>query len=157
MTVTKAQLETLQDTGTIVLVLDAGIDSQVAQRWLKLNAPKAVQDLRVLTTLDLSQLQASETICAVFRWPETPAVNQGPDPAGVIRSTPRPDPDLFAEMFVTRPVKVGDYWDRPNAGVRGKVDIARFLEAIAPTLLPYRLDYIDKGEQYPRIMKLSTL
>jgi hypothetical protein len=157
MTITKQQLDALLDTNTIVLALDAGTESQVAFRWLQKHAPKALQDQRVLTELHLMQLQAAVSVCAVFRYPVNAAVNYEPDKAGVIRTYPRPDAELFEEMHATKPVKVGDYWDRPSPTSPGKPDVPRFLDALQQTLVPYRLDFIDKGEAKPSIMKLAAL
>lgn len=159
-------LDVLNDPNTIVLVLDSSVESQIAMRWLRANAPKCVADQRVLTDgLDLRQLQAAFTLCAVYRNPERPAFEYEPDKQGVVRARPRPDqanqntgdPGLFSEMVITKPVKVSDFWDRPSPTAFGTINTARFLEALQPTLSPFRLDYIDKGEQRPSIMKLSTL
>lgn len=158
MTIDKKLLEQISsDANTIVLVLDAGNESQIAMRWLQKNAPKALMDQRVWTDIRLMQLMAPMSVCAVFRMPISPAVNYGPDLAGVIRTSPRPDSELFEEMKVTTPVKVGDYWLRPSPTSLGQPDVPRFLEALQATLVPYRLDYIDKGEQRPNIMKLASL
>jgi len=157
MTIEKRQIEQLADPNTIVLVLDGGIDAQIAERWLRKNAPKAEQDQRVYDVLELPHLQASMQVCAVFRSPETPALAYSETAQGALVSRPRPDAETFAEMVVTEPVKVGDYWVRDNPRQPGKPDVSAFMQALNTAVRPYRLDYIDKGEQRPSVLKLRTL
>lgn len=157
MTITKAQIDQLNDPQTIVLVLDAGNESQIAMRWLQKAAPKALQDQRVLTELRLMQLVNGVNVCACFRYPVNAAVTYDADKAGVIRTYPRPDAELFEEMHVTKPIAVKDFWLRPSPTSPGEPDVPRFLDALGQTLVPYRLAYIDLGETRPTKMKLSSL
>jgi len=158
MTITKAQIDAItNDQNTIVLVLDAGNESQIAFRWLQRAAPKVLEQQRVLTELHLMQLQAAVNVVAVFRMPVNAAVNYEPDKAGTIRTYPRPDAELMEEMHMTKPVSMKDYWDRPSPTSPGKPDVPRFLEALNIAIVPYRMDFIDKGEAKPSIMKLAAL
>jgi len=157
MTIDKRLIEALNDPNTIVLVLDGGIDAQIAERWLRKHAPKVEQDARLYDTLELPHMQASMQVMAVFRDPSTPAVAYHENGQGAVLSRPRPDSDTFAEIVVSEPVKVGDYWVRDNPRQPGKPDLHAFMQAMHEAFRPYRLDYIDKGNQTPSKLKLRTL
>lgn len=158
MAIDKKLIDTLQDANTIVVMQDGGVDAAIAERWLKQNAPSVLADERVLIELHLTHLLPGQAVCAVFRRPDTPAMNYNVRADnGAVVTTPRPDADTFAEIVVTKPVKVGDYWDKPHARAPGKPNTSAFLEALSQTLLPLRLVYADKGEQKPQILKLGTL
>lgn len=157
MTLTKQQLDTLNEPTTIVIVMDGGIDSAIAQRWLAKHAPKVIEDARMYDELHVPHLQGNMTVCAVYRRPDTPALNYTIADQGRVLSAPRPDSETFAEVVVTQPIKVADYWSRPNPRTPGTIDMPRFMEALQASLLPMRMNYIDKGEQKPSILKLGTL
>jgi hypothetical protein len=163
MTIDKKLLDTLSEPNTIVIIQDGGVDSQIAERWLEKHAPKVVEEQRVYTELHLPHLQAPQSVCAVFRSPKTPAVGYVVNQQGSLVSFPRPDmpkgddPGTFSEVVVTKPIKVGDYWQRTNTRAPGAPDRPAFMQALQETLIPLRLDFADKGEAKPEILALRTL
>jgi hypothetical protein len=157
MPVDKKLIDQLTDQNTIIVLQDGGLDSQIAERWLKANAPKALEDERVFAELHLLHLLPAQSVCAVFRSPATSAQSFVVNQQGSLIGTNRPDAETFAEMVVTKPIKVGDYWTRANARVPGKPDTAAFLQALQETLIPLRLNYADKCKQEPCILVLGTM
>ena len=153
-----ALLAVLNDPNTLVIIQDGGIDAQVSERWLREIAPNVEKDGRLLSAFQVSQLQAPQSIVAVYRSMEQPALTYTMNQVtGTVHHAPRPDSELFREMVVTKPVKVGDHWDRPNPRAPGKVDVASFMSAVAESWLPMRPDARDKGEKKPDEYQMRPL
>jgi len=163
MTIDKKLIDALNDQNTIVIIQDGGIDGAIAERWLRAHAPKVVSDERVYDTIKIPHLQASQTVIAVFRSPNTPAQDIVTADQGRMLHRARPeqpkgdDPGTFSEIVVTPPVKVGDFWQRTNPRQPGYIDVPAFMAALQPTLIPLRLDWADKGMDKPTELKLRPL
>ena len=155
--ITKAQIDTLTEPTTIVIIADGGTDSEVVERWLRKAAPKVVEEQRYYSELHLALLQPGQAVCALFRSPETPALEYYTDASGRQLSKMRPDEQLFPELVITKPVKTADFWQRANPRTPGHINTTEFLQALNESLIPMRLDYTDKGEHKPSILKLKTL
>lgn len=143
------------DANTVALVQETGLPGQVAMRWIKAHAPKALADGRVWTHLYLLHLQADLQVCAVFLDPEQPTMDFERQVDRVLRGYPKPDAELFEHIRITPPIKT--VWERPNKYAPAVPNTSVFIDQLSATLAPLRLDYIDRGEPKPSIMKLATL
>jgi len=155
--ITKAQIELLNDISTIIVVPDGGIEADIVNRWLRQHAKKAEEEQRVFDALYLHHLQAGQTVVGVYRDPSTPALAYSEGPQGSIVSKPRPDSETFGELVVTAPVKVADHWVRDNPRAPGRPDLTAFKQALDTALLPKRLDYTDKGEARPQVLRMVSV
>lgn len=153
----KAELEVLNDKNTIVIVPEAGQEHIIVRKYLQANAPKVISEQRMFSELILSTLQTDITIVVVTRNPTMAPNTTFVDVDGKQHHRPRYDEELLEEVRVSAPVKCSKYWVRDNPMRPGRPDVAGMLEALGKTISPWRLDYVDKGEERPQILKLTTL
>ena len=155
MSITAKQLEALNDKATVVIIPDSGVEAQIAVRFLNANAPKVVQEQRVFDELHLLSLQGNIKVCVVHRSPATPAKKYFTRVDGQLVDELRPEKELMDEVLVTEPVAPKFTREGPMKPL--VLDVPGFLEAIGIAMAPggTRLDYIDKGEQRPQVLKLS--
>jgi hypothetical protein len=154
MAITEKQLATLNDKQTIVIVPAEGVEGQLAQEFLKGMAPKVVSELRMFQELHLLALQGSVKVCFVYRNPSTPCYEQFVRPDGLMGSKLRAKKDLMDEMIVTQGIEPEFVREHPLKPAI--LNISGFLDSTAKLLAPYiRLDYVDKGEVRPQVLRLS--
>jgi len=160
MSVEAKQLETLNDKNTIVIIPDVQLEHKVVMEWLKQNAPKTLKEGRVFTELDTNTLTRGTSIMAVFHDPDYNLVEYVTNNAGNTVHVPRKQAELKDEIIVTQPVKLDDSnWaldpDRPMRATRPNTN--KFLNQLNATLMPKRMEYCDKGEKKPSLMKLEPM
>ena len=153
MALTDKQLAALNDKATVVIIPADGVEAQIARQFLEANAPKTISEDRVFDNLHLLSLQGAIKVCAVYRSNKTPSVRYFRREDGVRESELRPINELMDEMIVTAPVEPKYTREGPMKPLL--LDVAGFLAAMGQQLTPMRLDYIDKGEAKPQVMKLS--
>lgn len=154
MAVTDKQLAMLNDKDTIVIIPPSGLESQLAMQWLKANAPKVVQEQRVMDELHLLALQGNIKTCFVFRNPSTPCKEQFVLANGALTDKVRPLKELMDEMLVSKPIE--PHFRREHPLKPAILDIPGYLEAVGKELMPYiRLDYVDKAVERPQKLRLT--
>lgn len=153
----KAELEVLNDKNTIVIVPEEGAEHRIARKFLQMNAPKVITEQRMFSELVLGTLQTDITILVVTRDPSIATNTTFADVDGKLHHKSRGDEALLEEVRVSAPVKVSKYWVRDNPMRPGRPDVAGMLEALGKTTTPWRFDFVDKGEDKPQILKLTTM
>ena len=155
MPLSDKQIAALKDKNTYVLIPENGPESQLAQQFLEANAPSVIAEERVFYELHLLSLHANLNMLAVFRSPKRPCMDYTHGPDGVLRNKLRPVKELMDEMLITQPVTPKFHKEAPMKPL--VMDLPKFLEDMANELVPkgIRLDYVDKGESRPQILKLT--
>lgn len=157
MTIDKAEKELLDDKNTVVIIPEIGKEYQYTMKFLQKNTPRVVSDQRVFTELDLGSLQTDITVVVVAREFSNPLQISEMGADNMPHYFDRPFAELEEEQRISKPVKVSKYWVRDNPMRPGKPDTAGILEALAKECLPWRLDFVDKGEDKPQILKLQKV
>jgi hypothetical protein len=154
MALDKATQDLLNDKNTIVIIPEYGAEYQIAYKFMKRNAPKAVSEARVFTELALGALQTDVSVVVVARNFENPIQEHKIDVGGKSHYPNRPEADLEAEVQVSDPVKVSKYWVRDSPMRPGRPDNAGILEALGKVIDPWHFEFVDKGEAKPELLKL---
>lgn len=154
MAIDKADLDVLNDKSTIVVIPEVGEEYTIVRQYLQQFAPKVISEQRVFTELSLGSLQTDVSVVLVFRIFDNPIRTFATDKDGHAYYPKRPNNELFDEVVITAPVKVSKFWLRDNPMRPGKPDSAGILEALGKVSIPWRLDFIDKGETKPELLKL---
>lgn len=154
MPVTEKQLEMLKDKQTLVIIPATGIEGRLAMDFLKANAPSVVKEQRVYEELHLLALQGGIRTTFVFRDPSTPVHEQFVRTDGALSSKQRPTKELMDEMLISHSVEpefVREHPLRPAI-----LNVSGYLERVGKALAPHiRLDFIDKGEVKPQVLRLE--
>lgn len=155
MAITEKQLAALNDKSTVVIIPAEGVESQIALKFLNANAPKVVSEQRVFDELHLLSLQGQIKVCVVHRSPARSAKQYKVRVDGTLVDELRPEKELMDEVIVTFPIEPKFTREGPMKPL--VLDVPGFLEAIGIEMARHstRLDYVDKGEQRPQILRLS--
>lgn len=155
MAITDKQLAALNDKSTVVIIPSYGTESELALKFIKANAPKVIEEQRVFDELHLLSLQGQIKVCVVHRSNAKPSVEYAVRGDGTVVSELRPEKELMDEMLVTKPVEPKFTREGPMKPL--VLDVSGFLEAIGIEMArgSTRLDYVDKGEQRPQILRLA--
>lgn len=154
MTVTDKQLEMLKDKNTLVIIPATGLEGQLAMQFLKANAPSVVKEMRVFEELHLLALQGGVRTAFVFRDPSTPCHEQFVRTDGALSTKQRPIKELMDEMIVSHSVEPQFIREHPLKPAI--LSISKYLEDVGRALAPHiRLDFIDKGEVKPQVLRLD--
>lgn len=156
MALDKQDQDLLNDKNTVVVIPDFGPEYTIAIKWLRANAQKVISEQRVFTQLVLSALQTDITIVTLAREFSNTSPIQMPQQGleGKVHYYPRSDAELQSEVQMSEPIKVSKYWIRDNPMRPGRPDTAAILEALGKECGPWRLDFIDKGEDKPEVLAL---
>jgi len=157
MALDKATQDALNDKNTIVIIPEVGDEYKIVNKWLKSNASRVITEQRVFTELHLGTLQTDVNIMCVTRNFEMPTRTEVVDNDGRLHYPSRPDAELAAEVCVSEPIRCSKFWIRDNPMRPGRPDTAGILEALNQAVSPWRLDFVDKGENKPQILKLTKV
>ena len=142
------------DKNTMVIIPEMEEEYRIAYKWLRKHAPKVISEQRVFTELTLSSLQTDITITCLARDYSLPIKHAHINNDDSVSYVNRPEQDLDDEVKFSAPIKVSKFWVRDNPMRPGKPDTAGILEALGKVTSPWRLEFIDKGEAKPDILKL---
>lgn len=149
------QLETLNHADTVVIIPATGPEHELAKMFLQNNAPKVIADERMFEELNLLALHGKIKVVVVHRSRAKPAMRYFKQADGMTASELRPEKELMDEMLLSDAVEPKFLRDGPMKPLL--LSVPTFLKELGEALAPMgtRMDYIDKGEVKPQILRVS--